>query len=331
MAQNSSTDRWSGFCPEKKAFHSLRPAVDLPPPSLPLSFPAFALSALPSPLPSHPALVDAATSAAVSFPTFFSRVDTLAFALHSRTDLTRGDIAFILSPASLDIPVLYFALLSLGIAAAPANPASTSSEISRLIRLTKPSIAFSVSSVASKLPYDLPAILLDSSHFRSFFEVEISHPPPAVAVEQSDLAAIQFSSGTTGCMKAAALTHRSFIAGTEGFLALRSSVNDVTLLPAPMFHSLGFFFTLRTVAMGDTLVVMDRGTFPGMMRAAERYGVTQLTAAPPVVVAMARSEEALRHDLSALERVFCGGAPISQNAAERFSSRFPTVMLCQPP
>ncbi|KAK8943939.1 4-coumarate--CoA ligase-like 7 [Platanthera guangdongensis] len=130
-------------------------------------------------------------------------------------------------------------------------------------------------------------------------------------------------------MKAAALTHRSFIAGTEGFLALRSSGNDVTLLPAPMFHSLGFFFTLGTVAMGDTLVVMGRGTFPGMMRAAERYGVTQLTAAPPVVVAMARSEEALRHDLSALERVVCGGAPISQNAAARFSSRFPTVMLCQ--
>lgn len=132
-------------------------------------------------------------------------------------------------------------------------------------------------------------------------------------------------------MKAAALTHRSFISMTAGFRAQRASQDgpDVTLLTAPMFHSLGFFFALKAIALGETLVVMKRVSFPGMMQAAEKYGVTQITAAPPVIMWMARSEEVMRYDLSALKRIFCGGAPLPEEAAERFSSRFRGVLLCQ--
>ncbi|XP_020695588.2 4-coumarate--CoA ligase-like 7 [Dendrobium catenatum] len=326
-----SMDHRSGFCPETKTFHSLRPAIPLPPPFLPLSFPDFALSLLPSPLPSHPALIDAATSASVSFPSFFSRVNSLASALHAHAGLSRSDVAFILSPATLDIPILYFALLSLGVTISPANPAASPSELSRLVRLTNPSIAFAVSSTVSKLPSNLPTLLLDSPTFRSFLEADVIFPSASPAIEQSDVAAIQFSSGTTGHMKAAALTHRNFIAMTAGFQALQAGQAgpDVTLLSAPMFHSLGFFFALKTVALGDTLVMMDRVTFPDMMRAAEKYGVTQMTAAPPVVLAMARSEDVMQHDISALKRIFCGGAPLSEDAAERFSTRFPGISICQ--
>ncbi|KAI0492701.1 hypothetical protein KFK09_026977 [Dendrobium nobile] len=326
-----SIDSNSGFCSEPKTFHSLRPAVPLPPPSHPLSFPVFALSLLPSPLPSHPALIDAATSASVSFPAFFSRVNSLAFSLQDHAGLSRGQVAFILSPATLDIPILYFALLSLGVTVSPANPAATPAELSRLVRLTNPSIAFAVSSTVSKLPSNLPTLFLDSPTFHSFLEADATFPSPSAAIEQSDVAAIQFSSGTTGHMKAAALTHRNFIAMTAGFHALQPSRSgpDVNLLSAPMFHSLGFFFVLRTVALGDTLVVMDRVTFPDMMRAAEKYGVTQMTAAPPVVLAMARSEDVMRQDLSALKRIFCGGAPLSEDAVERFSARFPGILICQ--
>ncbi|PKU61575.1 4-coumarate--CoA ligase-like 7 [Dendrobium catenatum] len=326
-----SIDANSGFCSELKTFHSLRPAVPLPPPSHPLSFPVFALSLLPSPLPSHPALIDAATSASVSFPAFFSRVNSLAFALQDHAGLSRGQVAFILSPATIDIPILYFALLSLGVTVSPANPAATPAELSRLVRLTNPSIAFAVSSTVSKLPSNLPTLFLDSPTFHSFLETDAIFPSPSPAIEQSDVAAIQFSSGTTGHMKAAALTHRNFIAMTAGFHALQPSRAgpDVNLLSAPMFHSLGFFFGLRTVALGDTLVVMDRVTFPDMMRAAEKYGVTQMTAAPPVVFAMARSEDVMRQDLSALKRIFCGGAPLSEDAVERFSARFPGILICQ--
>lgn len=149
-------------------------------------------------------------------------------------------------------------------------------------------------------------------------------------VEQSDVAVIQYSSGTTGMVKAAALSHRNFIAMVAGFHATRKpkAEAEVFLLGAPLFHSMGFFFLLKALALGETTVVMGgRGSVKQMLQAAERYRVTAMTAAPPVVVAMAKWPEPL--DLEALEHVTCGGAPLPEAAAVRFMKRFPRVEIRQ--
>lgn len=100
------------------------------------------------------------------------------------------------------------------------------------------------------------------------------------------------------------------------------------LLLAPMVHSLGFFFVLKGLALGETTVVMmNRAGLDEMLGAVERYKVTLLTAAPPLVVAMTRSENVGKYDLRVLERVLCGGAPLPLEVAERFTARFPHVEL----
>lgn len=99
------------------------------------------------------------------------------------------------------------------------------------------------------------------------------------------------------------------------------------LLLAPMVHSLGFFFALKGLALGETTVVMNRAGFGDMLGAAERYKATLMTLAPPVVVAMSRSEEAGKYELGELKRVVCGGAPLSAEVAQRFMARFPHVQL----
>ncbi|KAG0489285.1 hypothetical protein HPP92_008096 [Vanilla planifolia] len=330
-----SFDPRSGFSPEKKTFHSLRHRVPLPPLSIPLSFPSYAISLLPSPLPHHSALIDASNSVSLSFPTFFARVRSLSTSILTHTPLRHGQVAFVLSPADVDLPVLYFSLLSLGVVVAPANPVATASELARLVRLTEPTIAFAVSATASHLPPCLPVILLDSPQFRSFLNDNLQPPPSTAAAKvfPSDLASIQFSSGTTGRLKAAALTHRSLVAMTAGFRKLRDGPQtEITFLSAPMFHSLGFFFLLNSVALGDTVVFIGGGrkaTFSHTVQALETYRATQMTAAPPLVVEMGRSVEVLRHDLSSLRIVLCGGAPLSEAAAERFMARFSGVLVCQ--
>ncbi|CAL4893055.1 unnamed protein product [Urochloa decumbens] len=321
--------RRSGYCEATKTFCSLRPPVPLPPPDAPLSFTAFAFSLLPSPLPAHPVLLDAATGQELSFPAFRSQVRALAGALCSRAGLRRGDVAFVLAPARLDVPVLYFALLSFGAIVSPANPALTAAEVAGLVALSGASVAFAVSSTAAKLPANLPTVLLDSDHFRSFMHND--DVQEAATVWQSDTASIQFSSGTTGRVKAAALSHRSFIAMAAGSHALTHKPRygcDRMLLGAPMFHSLGFYFALKAVALGQTTVLVTdavaRHGVRGVVEAAERWAVTEMTASPPVVMAMVKE----RRGLGALERVVCGGAPLPTTAAEMFRRRFPNVHLC---
>ncbi|WOL16039.1 hypothetical protein Cni_G24821 [Canna indica] len=152
--------------------------------SLPLFTIAFAFSLLPSSLPSHPAIIDAATSAFVSYTDFVARVRSLATTLCSRTSLSKGGVSFVIAPSGIDIPVLYFALLSIGVVVSPVNALSTPDEITHQIRLSNPSIAFATTATASKLPPNLPTILLGSPHFRSLFaSTEETLPLPKLCVD----------------------------------------------------------------------------------------------------------------------------------------------------
>jgi acyl-coenzyme A synthetase/AMP-(fatty) acid ligase len=86
---------------------------------------------------------------------------------------------------------------------------------------------------------------------------------------------------------------------------------------------------LRSVSMGETAGLMERFEFGAALRAIERYRVTLLPAAPPLLVAMIKSEEARRRDLSSLLVIGVGGAPLGREVAERFAAVFPDVQIGQ--
>ncbi|XP_077227272.1 4-coumarate--CoA ligase-like 9 isoform X2 [Tasmannia lanceolata] len=336
MAEPSlpSIDPKSGFCSKTKTFHSLRPSLHLPRQNLPLSVASYAISLLPSPLPETTALIDGATGNRLSYPEFLLKAQTLASSLQTLTGLSKGDTVFILAPTTLKIPILYFSLLSLGVVVSPANPAGSPYEISRQINLTRPVIAFATSSTASKLP-PLPkptTILLDSPEFESLMiHCTTTNKPHQNVINQSDPAAILYSSGTTGNVKGVVLTHRNFITLISGYNASRQDIESppVTLLTVPLFHIFGFFAILGNIAMGETSVLMERFEFGAMLRAVEKFRVTGMPVTPPLVVAMVKSEEVRKYDLSSLMVVGCGGAPLGKEVAEQFRSKFPNIEIVQ--
>ncbi|CAL4953194.1 unnamed protein product [Urochloa decumbens] len=335
-------DPRSGFCAATRTFHSLRPSATLPPESLPATATAYAFSNLPSPLPYRPALVDADTGIAVSYPSFLAAVRSLAGGLWSALGVRPGDVALVVAPSRLDVPVLDLALMSIGAAVSPANPASTAEEFAHIAALARPVVAFAVPEVAAKLPRSLRCVIIGSDEYRRLSSAGAASPPPPVAVKQSDTAAVLYSSGTTGRVKAVAITHRNLIALICTHKANREKVEKeaaeageepppptVALLPLPLFHVFGFMMMLRSVAMGETAVLMERFDFGAVLRAIERYRVTLLPAAPPVLVAMIKSEEARRRDLSSLLVIGIGGAPLGREVAERFAAIFPDIELVQ--
>uniref|UniRef100_A0ACD5W8P9 Uncharacterized protein n=1 Tax=Avena sativa TaxID=4498 RepID=A0ACD5W8P9_AVESA len=331
----AAVDPMSGYCAATRTYHSLREPILLPPPDLPLSFPAFAFSVLPSPLPSHPALIDSATGEAVSFPSFLAQVRALATALRSHIHVSRGDVAFVLAPPSLHTPVLYFALMAVGAAVSPANPALTTGELAHLAALSKPSVAFAVSTTASKLPPGIATVvLLDSPRFLSFL-----HGPgdasamDAAVIRQSDPAAILYSSGTTGLAKAVVLTHRNIMT-SRVMAASAPAAPEVLLLTVPVFHVYGFVFCLRPVMGANTLVLHTPRRFDAraVLEAVGRFRVTRLALAPPALLAIARtaeSDESVTASTPTLQAVLCGGASLSPELIRRFSHKFPQVYVTQ--
>lgn len=81
--------------------------------------------------------------------------------------------------------------------------------------------------------------------------------------------------------------------------------------------------------MAETLVLMGRFDFEKMLEAVERYKVTYMPVSPPLVVALEKSELTQKYDLSSLEYLGCGGAPLGKEVAQRCKARFPNVEIGQ--
>ncbi|OIV97114.1 hypothetical protein TanjilG_04918 [Lupinus angustifolius] len=337
---NDTIDPNSGFCSQTRTFHSLRPNILLPPPSQPLSLTDYTLSLLPSTAVTATVLIDFATDTHLSYSLFLRQIKSLTSSLQSLfPSLSKGHVALILTPSSLHVPVLYFSLLSLGVVIAPANPLSSPSELTHLVQLTKPVIAFATSSVANHIPnLKFGTVIIDSPRFISLLNnFHNKSEPCRVELSQSDSAAILFSSGTTGRVKGVELTHRNFIALIGGFYHIKHLTQEqqeeetqpVSLFTLPLFHVFGFFMLVRAIAMGETLVLMQRFDFEGMLKAVERYGISYMPVSPPLVVALAKSELVNKYNVSSLKLLGCGGAPLGKEVAESFSARFPNTEIVQ--
>ncbi|WKA07941.1 hypothetical protein VitviT2T_025710 [Vitis vinifera] len=339
MNGNHWIDPKSGFSPTTKTYHSLRPPVPFPPKHRPLSLAEYVISLLrsapDSPLETTNVLIDASSDYRLSYSQFLRQVQSLAASLQRITGLSKGDTAFILCPPSLKIPVIYFSLLSLGVTISPTNPLGSDSEVSHQIHLCKPAIAFASSKTAHKLPsLRLGTVLVDSLEFDSMMTENGAGYGKRVEVSQSDPAAILYSSGTTGRVKGVLLTHRNLITLIAGFHHNRLEKEEdgprpVSLFTLPLFHVFGFFMLVRAVSLAETLVLMERFDFENMLKAVEKYRITYMPVSPPLVVALAKSEFVGKYDLSSLQLLGSGGAPLGKEVSERFSARFPNVQMVQ--
>ncbi|KAJ9140198.1 hypothetical protein P3X46_030874 [Hevea brasiliensis] len=338
-----SFDPNSGFCRETRTFHSLRQFTPLPPPNEPLSITQYAFSLLQS-FTTKPTidtfLVNSNTGVSLTYAQLLSQTHFLSLSLQTQFSLSTNDVAFILCPPSVHVPVLYFSLLSLGVTISPANPLASNSEITHQIQLCKPKIAFATSQTAHKLP-SLPfgTILIDSPEFILLLTLSNATTHDRVnrlEVKQSDTAAILYSSGTTGRVKGVSLTHRNLIVLIAGFYynSRAADPNEpephpVSLFTLPMFHVFGFFMLIRAAAKGEMVVLMERFDFEGMLRAVEKYKVSYMPVSPPLIVAFVKSELTKKYDLSSLLLLGCGGAPLGKDIADRFKEKFPQVDIIQ--
>jgi long-chain acyl-CoA synthetase len=174
----------------------------------------------------------------------------------------------------------------------------------------------------------LPIVVVDGDGgTTSYAELESGDELPLVDRDPSDLAALLYTGGTTGRSKGVALTHASLdAAGAAGYAAAYRPGRRNGLLPLPLAHAYGLMVSVTGLhAREPGQSVLMRWFDPaGFLSLVEEHKVQQ-AALVPSMIQMLLTQPLEQHDLSSLERISSGGAPLAVEVALELERRVPSV------
>src|ERR1700754_4512340 len=145
-----------------------------------------------------------------------------------------------------------------------------------------------------------------------------SGKPAPKATRHSSI--IILTSGTTGTPNGANKSTPPTLAPIGGVLShVPFKSGEVTSLPAPMFHALGFLHATIAMMLGTTLVLRRRFKPPMVLEDIEKHKVTAIVVVPVMLSRILDALDAMERkpDLSSLRIVFVSGSQLGAELATR--------------
>ncbi|PPR86754.1 hypothetical protein GOBAR_AA33938 [Gossypium barbadense] len=187
----------SSFNPKTQTYTSTRPPIKLPT-SPDLSLTSFIFQSTSS-IPHHTALLNSNSNETLTFLQLKAHVSSLAYALRHQFHVAKHDVVLIFAPNSIRFPISFLAIVSLGAIATTANPSFTFTEISKQLyskvsQFNVP-LVFLQSSSSPNLSSAIPKFSFYSDIIKNYADHFLNSNND---VQQNDVAALMYSSGTTG-------------------------------------------------------------------------------------------------------------------------------------
>jgi len=284
-------------------------------------------------LPLDRALATAAGSCAVvckdnrrTYAELGSRCRRLAGALR-RLGLAPGDRVGVISLNSDRYLELYLGVPAAGFVLVPVNSRLAPAEMRAILADAGVSVLFADADYPGAA--DVKQILTLPGDYEDLIAAvgearEADEARPA----ENDLAALFYTSGTTGAAKGAMHTHRSLVASALHFMATWPFDRQTRwMVASPMFHTGGIIGTLATVWAGGAHVIMPRFDPDLALDLIEREAVTHTLLVPTMLAAAAGAQLARPRDVSSLRYLSHGASPISAETLRRARQAFPQAEL----
>ncbi len=280
-----------------------------------------------------PALIDGISGRIYTFPEFADRVRWVAGSL-DEAGFGAGDVLGFLAPNSPEYGIFFLAASSLGGVNTTINPLATPDDITRQLASSGARFLFTTPNIRGKLTADtttgLEQVFLRTPDGAVSGLNEGRREGPAVTVSPAtDVAALPYSSGTTGVSKGVMLTHRNLTANLVQIEAAGIFTPEDTIIGLlPFFHIYGMtVILLAGLSIGATTVTLPRFEMDGFLETMERYGVSHANLVPPLIHTLAAHPTLDPARLGKLQRVQSGAAPLATQTATRFSERFGCQVL----
>src|SRR3954471_13494978 len=282
-----------------------------------------------------PALIDGPTGRVLTYAGLDQAVRALAGGLAAR-GFAKGDVLALMAPNLPEYAVVFHGTAFAGGVITTINPTYTEREVHHqlldsgaTILVTIPLFLETALGAAAGTPvtgvYVLGAqpdqeLPEGARPFTGLLGEPLAEQVP---VSPDDVVALPYSSGTTGVSKGVMLTHRNLVANIAQVLVpaqMREDENIIAVLP--FFHIYGMQVLMNTgLRAGATTITMPRFDLEQFLKLHQDYRITRSFVAPPIVLALAKHPLVDAYDLSALEQVFSGAAPLSAELAEEAGKR----------
>jgi len=160
-----------------------------------------------------------------------------------------------------------------------------------------------------------------------FKELLANHPasPPAVTVDQDDVALLLYTGGTTGISKGCMLTHRNLVCNTiqcSLWFPKAEKAKEIVLCVLPFFHSYGMTtamnYPIYSAATMFMLPRFERDKLDAFLKDIERIRPTVFPGVPAIYQAIINFPNVGKYDLTSVKFCISGAAPLPKEVCESF-------------
>ncbi|MFI7344968.1 4-coumarate--CoA ligase family protein [Streptomyces sp. NPDC049936] len=303
--------------------------ADVPPVDLPIHEAVLGRAAA---FGSAPALIDGTDGTTLTYEQVDRFHRRVAAAL-AEAGVRKGDVLALHSPNTVAFPLAFYAATRAGASVTTVHPLATAEEFAKQLGDARARWIVTVSPLldtarrAAELAGGVQEILVCDSApgHRSLIDMLASTAPePRIAIDPAeDVAALPYSSGTTGTPKGVMLTHRQIATNLAQLEPLMPAApGDRVLAVLPFFHIYGLTALMNApLRLGATVVVLPRFDLEQFLAAIQNHRITGLYVAPPIVLALAKHPLVAEYDLTSLEYIVSAAAPLDAQLAAACSRR----------
>jgi long-chain acyl-CoA synthetase len=157
-------------------------------------------------------------------------------------------------------------------------------------------------------------------HFQDLM-TEAAKPPRVSINPEDDLAALQYTGGTTGTAKGAMLTHLNLVSNAVAFAAWikGATAKETFLIALPLFHIYGMTTSLNVpVSLAAKMVLLPKFDPATVLEAIQRHRVTVFCGVPTMYSVLLANPELGKFDLTSIRVCISGASPLPPQVQKRF-------------
>ncbi len=165
-----------------------------------------------------------------------------------------------------------------------------------------------------------PATIPNTLSFKQLIEKAPETLPDVQFNPAEDLAALQYTGGTTGTAKGAMLTHTNLVSNALAFAAwIKGASQDTFLAALPLFHIYGMTTSMNVpISLASKIVLLPKFDPAKVLETIQQHKVTVYCGSPTMYSILLANPELGKYDLTSIRVCISGASPLPPQVQKKF-------------